>query len=83
MRYAVNLADMMRPELTVIMNILIGPVRGETVETDSDRFDETAVVLECPEDRGRAIVDKIRLRYRKSQLRCYESNAEKGGWRRR
>jgi hypothetical protein len=38
--------------------------------------------LECDEERATAIVEIIRKRFKKHELRCYRSKTGKGGWKR-
>ena len=79
-RYAVNLADLMRMP-PICSTILIGPVRGEIVNINKRRVDETILELACDEERAEAIVGVIRVRYNRNELRCYK-RGERGGWKR-
>jgi len=79
MQYAVNLADMTVRQFAMIGQILVGPVMGAT-ESIGDRFDDVVVVLNCEEERARAIIDVIRVRANKNQVRCYSRTNK--AWRR-
>ena len=81
MKYAVNLADLCYPDRVMVARCLIGPVKGQTVQIDKDRMDGVAVLLDCDEKRGRAIVDVLRIKYKRNALRCYESESGRN-WRR-
>ena len=70
-RYAVNLGDLVRPENRIVASAMIAPVQGGTVEVDRQRVDGVAVLLNCDDERAQAIVDVIRLKRRKHELRCY------------
>lgn len=81
MKYAVNVADMAK--LGLVAEILVAPVVPQrlVVETSKARFDEMAVVLECEEERAKAIVEVIRLKFRPREMRCYQSSTGRGGWK--
>jgi len=79
--YAVNLPDLVGDDLGRRMAaMLVAPVRGEVVQTDPRRFDEVAVVLACNDERAAAIVEVIRLKFKKPALRCYQGSGDT--WRR-
>jgi hypothetical protein len=82
MKYAVNVADMCSPTRARMMGLLLAPVtpNQQTVQTDMARFDEVALVLECDEVRAKAIIAVIRIKYKKSEMRCYE--CRESVWRR-
>jgi len=69
--YAVNVADLATHENRFLGTWVVGPVVGETVNAEPERLDGMAVILDCPLIRARAIVDIIRLKRTKSQVRCY------------
>lgn len=80
MMYAVNLADMTGNDLNRRMvAMLVAPVVGEMVHIDRQRIDAVAVILNCEEERAQAIVEVIRLKLRKHELRCYKKNGK--GWK--
>ena len=77
---AVNVADIsvQGPDALAI-GILVAPViRGkQTVNPQPRRADGMAVILECDDERARAIVDVLRNNLR---VRAYEQGP-RGGWR--
>jgi len=76
--YAINLADLMYPDRTLMAQILIAPVSREVVRLSKDELDSEAVILNCDEERAQAIVDVIRLKYKRHELRCYVKDK---GWK--
>jgi len=78
MRYAVNLPDLLYPDRLLMARLLIEPVRGEVVYVNGRRLDEVALELACSEERARAIIDIIRMKFK--WLRCYQ--CKQTGWRR-
>lgn len=82
-RYAVNVADMLRPEFAVTNSFLLAPVTpGRQRVRVSDAPDGDAVVLECDEARAAAVVDTILTgaRNRGLHVRCYVEGP-RGGWK--
>lgn len=79
--YAINIADLTKDKDGVWAPFLIGPVSGQAVEAEK-RFDGMALTLACDEERAQAIVEVIRLKYKKHEMRCYQSKTGKGGWKR-
>ena len=69
--YAVNIADLTKDKDNVWAPFLIGPVKGDVIEAEKGRFDGMALTLECNEERAKAIVEVIRLKYKKCEIRCY------------
>lgn len=80
-KYAVNIRDMMQD--TLLAQILLTPVVPNklVVKTESV-VDGDALFLECNEERASAIVDVIRLKYQRHEIRCYESKTGRGEWKR-
>ena len=81
MYYAVNLADITKPEYTLAASIMVGPVQGPTVKAEPGRIGGVAVRLDCDEERAKAIISVFRLKAQKHELRCYASKTGKN-WRR-
>ena len=81
MYYAVNLADITKPEYMFPASLLITPVKGPVVEAERRRMDGMAVRLDCDEERAQAIVAVFRMKADKHELRCYESKTGKS-WKR-
>ena len=81
---AVNLADLAtlqqgKPGLCMPM-LLISPVmRRETIDTNRRKVDGAAVILECDDDRSDAILQVLRMKYTRAQLRIYR-RGPRGGW---
>ena len=72
-QYSVNIADLTK-DIT-LGQILISPVTPNRtiVNAEPKNFDGMAVLLECDEERAKAIIEVIRIKYRKDQLRCYRN----------
>ena len=82
MSYAVHLFDLQvwREHLPVMA--LLGPVLSDRTVTVSTRdIAGEAIVLNCDDERGEAIVAVLRLRVPRDRLRMYHSRTGKGGWR--
>ena len=78
--YAVNVADLTKHRF-VAQWILAPVVPGRSVvDVEPGRFDGAGILLECDEERAQAIVDVIRTKLKKHQLRCYKK--EGGSWKR-
>lgn len=80
--YAVNLGDLMFKGREIVSECLISPVcpSRTTVEVEPRRADGVGVLLECEEERARAIVEVLRIKFKSYELRCYRR--ERGRWRR-
>ncbi len=86
MPYAVNLADLTGQLDPVIAGALIAPVAPNKVLLNNVEPEgyiaDVGLLLECDEDRAEAIVEVIRRKYQKHELRCYYSKTGRGSWRR-
>jgi hypothetical protein len=88
MAYAINIADLTKyRDDYVLMTVLLGPVLNRDPERivwvgGAERVDEIGVRLECDEERAVAIVEIIRMRLKRYELRIYHSRTGKGGWKR-
>lgn len=87
MHYAINLADWTKYTEGIegfMLRILLEPVieRQNIIYAQKDRFDEMALPLMCDEKRASAIVEIIRKKYKRHELRCYQSKTGNGGWNR-
>jgi len=80
-QYAINIADLTRDP--IMASLLIGPVTAAhlIVRAEPNAADGHAVILECDQQRAKAILDVIRMRYDKATVRCYRQGP-RGGWRR-
>ena len=80
MDYAVNIADLMNhPVAAFLISPEVIP-NGKCIKAEGDHMDGCALLLECNEERAKAIIDVIRMNCKKHELRCYERN--KTAWRR-
>lgn len=59
---------------------LVAPVAGAriVIEAELNRIDSSALVLDCDEERARAIIGIIRLHYRSHEQRCYVVTGKRG-----
>ncbi|GEM_PF-4655041 len=73
-RYSVNVADLTKD--IILAQFLIAPVAPsrEVISVEKGRFDGVAIRLECDNEQAQAIVDVIRLKYRKHEVRCYRGS---------
>lgn len=76
---AISLADIATAE--PVARMLVAPViqNQRTVEVQRGRVDGVAVVLDCDDERARAIVDVLRMKYTKWLMRAWEGAG--GSWR--
>ncbi len=80
LHYAVNIADLTKD--SYLGPFLIAPLtKGRQIVQAEKTIDGSAVVLNCGRERVKAIIDVIRLRYGKSQMRFYESKTGQS-WKR-
>lgn len=70
--YSVNVMDMTKDD--ILSTFMIAPVirSRQIIETEKGRIDGMAIVLDCPEERAKAIIEVIRSKYGKNEFRCYE-----------
>jgi len=54
---------------------------GRAVDVEPAKFDGAAVVLECDEERAAAIVAVIRTKYKRNQIRCWQSKSGASSWK--
>lgn len=71
MQYSINVTDMSKDD--ILSQFMIAPViKSRTLyNAEPKRVDGIAVVLECPEERAKAIIEVIRKKYGKNEFRCY------------
>jgi len=85
---AVNVADLAAAAgaqgtaTNLVMRILIAPVTESRIVVVAERGKVAgdAIVLECDDERAEAIVEIIRKKYKKHELRCYRGKSKT--WRR-
>jgi hypothetical protein len=82
--HRVNLADWMTHKDDFGLMLLLGPVvdRDDVIMCEEDRADSMAIPLNCDQERSNAIVQFIRKRYKRHELRIYHSASGDGSWRR-
>ena len=83
--YAISVGDWQANADDIGLKLLVAPVlasNARAIEVERGQFDGMAVPLVCSEDRGAAIVEVIRRKYRRHQLRFYYSLTGDGGWKR-
>lgn len=70
---SVNVSDLSRFD-DFSLKILLQPVikSKQIVNAEPERVDGHAVILDCDRERALAIVGVIRMKFSKSQLRCYD-----------
>ena len=70
-QYSINVMDMTKDD--ILSTFMIAPViKSRTlINAEPGRVDGTAVVLECPDDQSKAIIECIRMKYGKNEFRCY------------
>ena len=71
MQYSINVMDMTKDG--ILSSFMIAPViKSRTLyNAEPGRVDGTAVILECPDERSKAIIECIRMKYGKNEFRCY------------
>lgn len=81
--YAVNIGDMLKPEaMSLPVQMLILPVRSQQiVNAEPGNMDGSAFVMSCDDERGQAIVDILRKKIERHELRCYYSSTG-NSWKR-
>ena len=80
MRYAINISDL--TGMSMASFLLPHDVIPDRIIVDAEKgmFDGSAIMLQCDEERAKAIVDIIRMNCEKNKLRCYK--AEHSTWKR-
>lgn len=73
-QYSINIADLTKD--AILGPILIAPVTPNRTIIDAEpgRMDGMAILLECDEERAKAIIDVIRIKHEKHDIRCYKNN---------
>lgn len=71
MQYSINVMDMTKDG--ILSSFMIAPViKSRTLyNAEPGRVDGMAVILECPEERAKAIIEVIRMKFGKNEFRCY------------
>jgi hypothetical protein len=70
--YSINVMDLTKDD--ILSTFMIAPVipSRQIINVEPGRVDGHAVVLECPEERAKAIIEVIRKNYGKNEFRCYQ-----------
>lgn len=78
---AVNIFDLTKDN--ILTDFLIAPmIKNKTiVHAEKGKIDGVAVILDCPDDQGKAIKDVVRAKYSKNIFRFYKSRTGKS-WKR-
>lgn len=78
---AVNILDLTKDK--ILADFLIAPIiQNKTiVHAEQGKLDGGAVILDCPDEQGRAIIEIVRKKYSKNLFRFYESKTGKN-WKR-
>ncbi len=80
--YAINVVDLIKDMF--LAEWLVSPIVQNRIIVNAEEgvIDGGAIVLECDEKRAKGIVDVIRIKYHKNELRCYERNSNGKTWKR-
>lgn len=79
--YAVNIGDWTAHKDDIGIQIILSPIvrqDGERIDAEPGRFDGMALALTCDDNRGAAVVELVRKRYKKYQFRFY--HRKKSRW---
>lgn len=71
--YSINIADLGLLG-SAFASILLSGIVPRRLQRfiDKSRVDEQALVLECPDDQAKAIIEVIRMKFSKWKVRCYK-----------
>ena len=71
--YSINIADLIEKGDRMFNDMVLCPVCPNhlTRIIDKDRPDTNSLVLECMNDQAKAIIEIMRYRYKKNELRAY------------
>jgi hypothetical protein len=83
MPYAVNVADLTKYRShPVVMMTMVPQIGKTTVVCEPGRVDGGGALFTTPDEQAGALIEVIRKRIAKHELRCYYSKTGKGGWKR-
>ena len=81
MPYAANIGDLTRDP--IIGRMLIAPVAAKREIVKCEKaVDGAAIMFECDDAQGQAIVDIIRMKWPKHMIRCYAQIPGRKTWSR-
>lgn len=84
-RYAIQLADFMvlRQRDPALGIVLAANVEQQSVQIGKERFDDEALPLACPPEQASALVELIRTKYRRDEVRIWRNDTgARSAWRR-
>lgn len=84
-RYAIQLADFMvlRQHDPALGIVLAANVERQPVTIGKERFDDEAVTFACPAEQAAALVQIVRTKYRRDEVRIWRNDTgAKSAWRR-
>lgn len=83
MPYAVNVADLTKyKDHPVLRMTLLPQLTKNQVYCEPGRLDGGGILFSTPDEQAGAMIEVIRKRIKKHELRCYYSKTGKGGWAR-
>ncbi len=84
-RYAIQLADFMALRLRdqALGIVLAANAEQQSVQIGKERFDDEALPLACPPEQAAALVEVIRTRYSRDEVRIWRNDTgAASAWRR-
>ena len=84
-RYAIQLADFMalRQRDPALGIVLAANAEQKSVQIGKERFDEEALPLACPPEQAAALVEIVRTKYSRDQVRVWRNETgAASAWRR-
>ena len=82
MKYALNIADLTTIDV-IPRDCLVAPnIKTRTIVKAEQTLDGGAVLLDCGEEQAQAIVEILRLKYKKHEMRCYRGSDNLKSWKR-
>lgn len=83
MPYAVNVADLTKYRDHPVLKMTLFPqLTRNTVKCEPERIDGDGVLFSTPDKQAGAMIEVLRKKIAKHELRCYHSKTGKGGWER-
>lgn len=78
--YAIQLTDLLTLQRDPVMRMVLIPLLSqESVTVVAGQFDGEALPFACGDKQAAAMIEVIRTRYRRDQVRCYHQ--AKKAWR--
>lgn len=83
MPYAINVSDLTKYRDDLALKLILGAQVGRTtVNCEPGRMDGGGVLFTSPDEQAGALIEVLRKRIKKHELRCYHSKTGNGGWTR-